>query len=361
MSATTQPKFAAPTASGPVALPAIRRGRSLYVTRADDIASQRLAQREAEEYCLPETRINERDGSVLRLIPAGEFVMGSSPTEIEAAIPLDESGDAFALEHEGPQRRVLMPAFYLGVYAVTNAQFVRFLNDVRPASEQMAHWLPKLERISCPASDATEFFVEAGYERHPVVHVSWPGAHAYCQWAGLRLPREPEWEKGARGVDGRLFPWGDVWCDECVQWPQTALANDMSTAPVDAHPGGRSPYGLFQMSGNVEEWCADPYQMDAYQEYARGVITPPSSGHRLVVRGGSCLSGHKLEFRCTMRRASAAGAVVRACVGFRCACGELRWTRVRSLAPSPKENPPPELAAFPVDSSGPNQPEITLL
>ena len=145
-----------------------------------------------EAYHLAETWVNARDGSLLQLIPAGEFIMGSTPAEIEAARQMDPDGLLFALNSETPQFRVFLPAFYLGVFAVTNAQFARFLDEVRPAPKQLKRWLPTSGRILPPSGTAEPYRVETGYERHPAVHVSWFGAEAYCQWAGLRLPREFE-------------------------------------------------------------------------------------------------------------------------------------------------------------------------
>ena len=185
--------------------------RSLYATAEDDAASRRLAARESQEYFLADTWTNPRDGSLMRLIPAGDFVMGSSPEEIEQAMRLDNDAAAYRFENEMPQFRARVVTYYISVYPVTNGQFVRFLNATHAVAERVARWVPKLEHILRSDSTVEPYYVEKRYEQHPVTHVTWAGAVAYCDWAELRLPHEIEWEKAARGADGRLFPWGDAW------------------------------------------------------------------------------------------------------------------------------------------------------
>jgi formylglycine-generating enzyme required for sulfatase activity len=303
----------------------MQQTRSIYASADDELAARRLAQRQAQEYSLAENWTNPRDGSLMQLIPAGEFIMGSTPAELEAARAMDHDGPLFALQHETPQFRAFVPAFYLGVFAVTNVQFARFLDEARPAPAQLKQWLPASDHLLLPDGPGDRYRVESGYEHHPVVHVSWFGADAYCRWAGLRLPTEIEWEKGARGTDGRIFPWGDEWRENLLRWNGGTRGEGETTAPVDAYPEGRSPYGLFQMSGNVEQWCADYYQPDVYARYATGDLHPPPNGYGRVVRGGTCLRRNRLEFRCAMRRGNDPLLVNILNTSLRCASGKLRW------------------------------------
>ena len=272
---------------------------------------------------------------MLRLIPAGEFIMGSTPQQIEAARTMDINGHEFTLLDELPQFRACLPDFYLGECAVTNEQFAKFLNAAQPSPDELKRLAPEMERIGVgggaggppPAANAgkrrarsgTPYQVAAGFERHPVVHVSWFGAEAYCRWAGLRLPTELEWEKAARGTDGRLYPWGNEWHDDFLRWHNTAQRGE-TTAPVDAFPKGRSPCDIFQMAGNVDEWCADWYQWDSYRRYATGDLRPPAEGELRVVHGGTCVGWQKIRFRCAHRRGNDEAIVNVHYTGIRCAC-----------------------------------------
>ena len=273
-----------------------------------------------------EVLVNPKDCSVMRLIPAGEFIMGSTPEQVEVARLLDIGGHEFTLLDETPQFRPSIPAFYMGVYAVTNQQFARFLNETQPSPEELKCLAPELEQIkvgqSSSSSGQTGFVtcsVAPGFEQHPAIHVSWFGADAYCRWAGLRLPTDIEWEKAARGTEGQIYPWGNEWHDDFLRWHNTARGGE-TTAPVHAYPEGRSPYGILQMAGNVDEWCADWYQWDVYRRYATGDLRPPAKGETRVVRGGTCLAWKKILFRCAHRRGNDEAIVNVHYTGFRCAC-----------------------------------------
>lgn len=166
----------------------------------------------------------------MALIPAGEFVMGSDDR----------------LPDEGPRHKVVLDAYWLDVYEVTNAQYKKFID----ASGRRS-----------PSHFRNRTYPQ-GKADHPVTEVTWYDAEAYCAWAGKRLPSDQEWEKGARGSDGRMFPWGDEFDADKANTPLrwAKLKQEGDTLPVGSFPAGVSPYGMYDMSGNVWEWTASWYQ-----------------------------------------------------------------------------------------------------
>ena len=208
--------------------------------------------------------VNEKDGSILVPIPEGEAVFGSPEGE--------------GYDDERPQFRASLPEYYMGAYEVTNAQWKRFADETGYGVPWPNGRIP----LDC--------------EDYPVADLNWGDAAAYCEWAGLRLPSELEWEKAARGTDGRDYPWGYV-------WDPTLCRNgvDDGSAPVGSYPDGRSPYGLFDMAGNVWEWCADWYDAAAYGYYARGDLSAPPRGEYRVLRGGAWSNCSEAYCRCALR------------------------------------------------------------
>ena len=198
-----------------------------------------------------------KDGAEMVLIPAGEFWMGSE----------DGGSD------EKPRRRVYLDAFYIDRYEVTNAHYGRFMQATGRGAP--SEW------------NSTSF----NGPTQPVVGVDWHDAEAYCKWAGKRLPTEAEWEKAARGTDGRKYPWGDQWDPSRANSSESKLAK---TAPVGSYPTGVSPYGAHDMAGNVWEWVADWYDANYYQRAPSRNPKGPESGQARALRGGSWFfrSGH---------------------------------------------------------------------
>ena len=194
----------------------------------------------------------------MALVSEGVFAMGS------------DSGQA--LEDERPKHEVWLDRFLIDLYEVTTGQYAVFL----AAEKRAPPWLWESVDLSL-------------HRDRPVIGVDWHDADAYCRWAGKRLPTEAEWEKAARGTDGRLYPWGN-------QEPTALLANFALGArfsysqvlmPVDRYEPGRSPFGLYHMAGNVWEWTQDWYGAQYYQSGQTNNPTGPVQGEFKVLRGGS--------------------------------------------------------------------------
>ncbi|TPW13708.1 MAG: hypothetical protein FD130_1523 [Halothiobacillaceae bacterium] len=278
------------------------------------------------------------------LIPAGPFLRGSPP--------LDDGGKAKEFGaikpwylDEAPQQTLLLPAYWIDKYEVTNAQFREFVVQTNywvPETWQQNGYLltravlaqadlPQLRQLAVATFrlDANVKVMDqeallTAIERHqeqqrrlPVSGVSWANAHAYCQWAGKRLPSEVEWEKAARGRDGWEYPWGSEWDSQHLnvgegdQWAE-------GVAPVGSYESGKSPYGVYDMAGNVMEWVADwyePYPGSHYKSDAFG-------RQYKVVRGGGWgglghyVMGHfyRAAYRSYLKPAAAFPDL-----GFRCA------------------------------------------
>jgi formylglycine-generating enzyme required for sulfatase activity len=232
-----------------------------------------------------------RDGASMVLVPAGEFVMGS---------------DA---EDEAPPHRVYLDAFYIDRYEVTNARYLKFVEATRHRAPQ--HVVDPQYDLWIGAA------LSQGVADLPVVNVDWSDADAYCKWAGKRLPTEAEWEKAARGTDGRLYPWGD----EAPSFARLNFSRRWQGAhtlqPVGSYEAGSSPYGAQDMAGNVWEWVSDWYDAGAYAAGPERNPRGPSGGASKILRGGSWTNSpdtvrvtHRREEDPEMRNSD---------TGFRCA------------------------------------------
>ena len=243
-------------------------------------------------------RVCGGDGSARQLdwaeVPAGEVRLGNDPRAYAGP----------ALAGEVPLHEVDLPGFELSLTPVTNAQYARFVRAT--GHPDPGHW---------SGNDAPAELAE-----HPVTHVDWLDARAFCGWAGGRLPTEAEWEKAARSDDGRLYPWG-------ATEPGGDLltfargSKEGSTTPVGAYPLGASPYGALDMAGNVWEWVGSVYRAYPYR-HDDGREDPRVAEPR-VLRGGSYASPGARWVRCASRSRSYPSRR-QAHIGFRVARGDGR-------------------------------------
>jgi formylglycine-generating enzyme required for sulfatase activity len=238
------------------------------------------------------------------LVPAGSFLMGS-----------DKKVDKNAYPPEFPRRRVYLDGFEIDKYEVTTVQFLKFvLATDRPP---LLDW--RYEGGNFQESMAA----------HPVMHVSWDDADAYCKWAGKRLPTSAEWEKAARGDDGRLYPWGNQLPGPSrANFGRTGLSGPVRDRPerlllyppiisVNKYENAVSPYGVYQMSGNVAEWTADWYDANYYKTAPDRNPKGPERGTQKAFRGGGWIdSGPSIR---PAQRNGAEPSMKMNWLGFRCA------------------------------------------
>ncbi len=253
----------------------------------------------------------EKDAMPMALVPAGPFLMGIDDEE-HGLIYQEFRIDPW---NERPQREIYLDSYYIDQFAVSNEQFCSFLNQERDRSFDLLdavaqvcafHPASHIEAVSDMAQP------RAGCEQYPAI-VPWAFARMYAEWIGGSLPSEAQWEKAARGSDGRRFPWGndfpglvDYLCNRGPELKE-----------VDACPRGRSPYGCYNMAGNVWDWCLDSYSGDFY---ARMPETNPlnlEGGDHPAYRGGS-YNFRPSYFHRTTCRAIESAEYCGNPVGFRC-------------------------------------------
>ncbi|NDJ59780.1 MAG: formylglycine-generating enzyme family protein [Chloroflexi bacterium] len=225
-----------------------------------------------------------------------------------------------------PTHQVQLSPYEIEVTEVTYQQFLAFMNILGPGSHRNGcGGQPCLQTFT--ESDTsnitltTTYVVPSVISNHPANNVTWHGAQAYCQALGRRLPTEAEWEFAARGTDRRVYPWGNLWEATRANTNRRLDAQE-GTEPVDAYPDGISPFGLFNMAGNVAEWVQDWYSPVYYNQQVSGGVAPvdptgPAVGQEKVVRGGSWDAVP--FFARTMHRQVHEPNDPEAWIGFRCA------------------------------------------
>jgi len=247
---------------------------------------------------------NGIDGSVMVLIPAGSFLMGSN---------------AHA-DDEKPVHPITLDSFYIDKYEVTVGQFRKFVEatgyvtEAEKEGKMKGGFVPGNLQYKSDANWRNPYFDQT--DNHPVVYVSWSDAKVYAAWAGKRLPTEAEWEKAARGTTGKEYPWGD---DRDASKCNSSESENSGTTPVGSYPRGASPFGVMDMAGNVYEWCRDGYDKNYYQNSPSHNPIGPSSGSKpRVLRGGTwhfplrdCRSSDRYYFSHPTYKYF--------CTGFRCA------------------------------------------
>lgn len=259
---------------------------------------------EAGKKLAAERVANWKTKAEMVMVPAGEFLMGS-----------DKKMDRLAYRSEIPQHRVYLDAFEIGKYEVTALEYLKFVLATNRS--------PQLDW----RYDGGNF--QDSMAHHPIMHVTWYDADAYCKWAGQRLPTEAEWEKAARGSDGRLFPWGQEYAGPTrANFGRTGLSGPVRDRPerlllyppiisVDKYENALSPYGLYQTIGNVAEWVADWYNPDYYKTAHDRNPQGPETGTQKAFRGGGWMDS-TTTMRVAMRNGTDPNTKIN-WLGFRCA------------------------------------------
>lgn len=232
-----------------------------------------------------------RNGVIMVYIPAGDFTMGSN----------DEFRD------EKPEHRVYLDSYWIGKYEVTVGQFKKFVNDTGYKTEAEKNggtyvWVENDWQKKKDINWQNPYFLQG--DNNPVVCVSWNDAQAYIKWLSeekgfiFKLPTEAQWEKAARGKDGLIYPWGNGFGGGNCNSDYLGLGK---TYPVVFFPEGVSPYGCFNMTGNVSEWCSDWYVKEYYKKSPNKNPIGPPDGSGRILRGGNWASSHYFDCRASSR------------------------------------------------------------
>lgn len=224
-----------------------------------------------------DTAFSGRDGAEMVLVPEGAFIMGLREGE--------------ALSEMNPSRIVYLKSFYIDVYEVTNVLYRRCVIEGACSDPS---W-----NTDYPATiheDGKKWYTTEHMDNYPVVGATWRQSVEYCRWANERLPSSAEWEKAARGVDGRKYPWGDKWDGTKANWDDGGKIDGFTKiAPVGSFPAGKSPYGVMDMAGNVREWVDDLVLKGGSWYSSPITLRAGDPGHDFIVERDD-----DMGFRCAM-------------------------------------------------------------
>ena len=224
-----------------------------------------------------DSAVSGRDGAEMVLVTEGESIIGLKENE-----PLSEMN---------PLRKVYLKSFYIDVYEVTNELYHRCVNAGVCTDPSWNTDYPVTIH-----EDGKRWYTAKDMDNYPVVGLTWRQSVDYCRWAGKRLPSGAEWEKAARGVDGRAYPWGNEWDGRKANWDDGGMIDGYKKlAPVGSFPEGGSPYGAMDMAGNVREWV-DDMVVKGGSWYSRPIsLRAGDPGHEFIVERDD-----DMGFRCAM-------------------------------------------------------------
>ncbi len=273
----------------------------LNVEEKREIAQKRVNDRRQIMETSLET--NKDAWEEMSLVPAGEFIMGSSEEDF--------------IPEEMPQHGVILDAFYIDRYEVTNAKYWEFLDYImKTGDHSKCSQSEPINKDHLPGNPFRGYeYKYYNYPDYPVSRIDWYDAYAYAAWAGKRLPTEAEWEKASRGTDGRRFPWGNVWE---LKFCNVGTEGDLPVT-VGSFEDGNSVYGCYDMTGSVSEWCSDWYHPEYYYDSPKKNPKGPEKGTgKRIIKGGSMFAQNVYKLRCAVRMFGEPSDRNKS-VGFRCA------------------------------------------
>jgi formylglycine-generating enzyme required for sulfatase activity len=282
---------------------------SSRISSVDPAAPQKLPNMYTQTISTPEPDRQIKEYAPEKRDPKGVIPMLTDVAPVQDGVYYRGSNQG--CRDEIPRHPVRVKAFSIDIHPVTNEQFVRFLDSLGDEKDHQNHDIIRL-KDSRIKRNAGRFTIERGYGRHPVVGVTWYGAVGYCSWVGRRLPTEAEWEVACcGGLEHPTYPTG-----EDIEKTQANFFSADTTAVMSYPPNG---YGIYDIAGNVYEWCSDWYEYNYYEYSAQEPDFPkgPLQGVYRVLRGG-CWKSLKEDLRCSKRHRNNPGAA-NGTYGFRCA------------------------------------------